>query len=53
MSQSVLLLVFRSEEAHQTSDFSSSSSDNGATSPAEMLERPNVHTPDKQRSTER
>lgn len=40
------------EERRLTSDFSSSSSDNDATSPVEMLERPNVQTPDKQSSTE-
>lgn len=40
------------EEARPTSDFSSSSSDNGATSPVAMLERLNVHTPEKQSSTE-
>lgn len=40
------------EERRLTSDFSSSSSDNDATSPVEMLERSNVPTPDKQSSTE-
>ncbi|XP_042364564.1 pleckstrin homology domain-containing family S member 1-like isoform X2 [Plectropomus leopardus] len=40
------------EETRLTSDFSSSSSDNGATSPVEMLEGQNVHTPDKLSSTE-
>lgn len=40
------------EERRMTSDFSSSSSDNGAVSPVEMLDRPNVHMLDKQSSTE-
>ncbi|XP_051274500.1 pleckstrin homology domain-containing family S member 1 isoform X2 [Dicentrarchus labrax] len=40
------------EERRMTSDLSSSSSDNGAISPVEMLERTNVHTLDKQSSTE-
>ncbi|AWP17734.1 Hypothetical protein SMAX5B_017365 [Scophthalmus maximus] len=40
------------EETHP-SDFSSSSSDNGATSPMEMLESRNVHTLEQQSSTER
>ncbi|KAM9336901.1 pleckstrin homology domain-containing family S member 1-like [Symphorus nematophorus] len=40
------------EETRPTSDFSSSSSDNGAISPVEMLERPNVLTLEKQSSTE-
>ncbi|XP_035528168.1 pleckstrin homology domain-containing family S member 1-like isoform X2 [Morone saxatilis] len=40
------------EERHLTPDLSSSSSDNGAISPVEMLERTNVHTLDKQSSTE-
>ncbi|XP_035467968.1 pleckstrin homology domain-containing family S member 1 isoform X2 [Scophthalmus maximus] len=39
------------EETHP-SDFSSSSSDNGATSPMEMLESRNVHTLEQQSSTE-
>nr|XP_046232315.1 pleckstrin homology domain-containing family S member 1-like isoform X2 [Scatophagus argus] len=38
------------EETHLTSDFSSSSSDNGAISPVDMLDRP--HVLDKQSSTE-
>lgn len=41
------------EETRLTSDFSSSSSDNGATSPVEMLERPNAHTLASRSSTER
>ncbi|XP_028285716.1 pleckstrin homology domain-containing family S member 1-like isoform X2 [Parambassis ranga] len=40
------------EETHPSSDFSSSSSDNDATSPVEMLEQPNMHTLEKQGSTE-
>ncbi|KAG8008697.1 Pleckstrin-like proteiny domain-containing family S member 1 [Nibea albiflora] len=40
------------EEMRLTSDFSSSSSDNGATSPVEMLEGHNGHTLEKQSSTE-
>ncbi|XP_041818251.1 pleckstrin homology domain-containing family S member 1-like isoform X2 [Chelmon rostratus] len=39
-------------DARPASDFSSSSSDNGAVSPVEILERLNVHTPEKQSSTE-
>ncbi|XP_037612050.1 pleckstrin homology domain-containing family S member 1-like isoform X2 [Sebastes umbrosus] len=41
------------EETRLTSDFSSSSSDNGATSPVEMLEVANKNTMHKQSSTER
>ncbi|XP_028424358.1 pleckstrin homology domain-containing family S member 1 [Perca flavescens] len=40
------------EEKRLTSDFSSSSSDNGANSPVEMLEIPDVHTLKRQSSTE-
>ncbi|XP_010740370.3 pleckstrin homology domain-containing family S member 1 [Larimichthys crocea] len=40
------------EEMRLTSDFSSSSSDNGAISPVEMLEGQNGHTLEKQSSTE-
>lgn len=40
------------EDRRLTSDFSSSSSDNGATSPVEMLERQNAQTLDKLSSSE-
>ncbi|XP_078135067.1 pleckstrin homology domain-containing family S member 1-like isoform X1 [Sander vitreus] len=40
------------EQKCLTSDFSSSSSDNGANSPVEMLEIPDVHTLKRQSSTE-
>lgn len=54
MLESLTLFVcFCREEMRLTSDFSSSSSDNGAISPVEMLEGQNGHTLEKQSSTER
>ncbi|XP_039990257.1 pleckstrin homology domain-containing family S member 1-like isoform X2 [Xiphias gladius] len=44
--------VTEDREETRTSDFSSSSSDNGANSPVEMLESQNAHTLEKQSSTE-